>query len=562
MMPELLAAHAPADPVCFGGPGARNAGQLLAFARRIAAALPAQGDAGRVVVACRDRYYFMASLLAALERGLQVTLPVNVQPETVRSLGSAPDVVALLHDQPGQAGLEVAGLEQPEQQSGASFRLPERTHEPSIMLFTSGSSGVPEPHSKALAQLVREANAHVIEFALQGCRYIATVPAHHIYGLLFSVLAPLLGGGSVLRQTPLFPRELCAAAARYDAQIVVSVPPQLFALAQDKDAPLPRLARVFSSAGPLAPEVHAALAARGLLVTEILGSTETGGIAFREQPQGVWRPLRQVQVSIDASDTLCVDSPWLAADAPRPLRTADRAELAGEGFRHLGRADAVVKVGGRRIDLGDLESCLRAQPGVREARVLAVQGSGARGTALWAAIEGDPQQLRVADLRAALAARFDPVTLPRRYRIVDRLPRAESGKLTRSALLALFDVWEFSFEAQPDGAVRVPVPHETGFVRGHFEGDPILPGVVQLNNIALAETRRRYPELGSVERVTRVKFKRIVLPGEVLLLTIERKAPLQVQFAMRVGPEPACSGIFHFRAPAPGPAREGEQDEA
>jgi 4-coumarate--CoA ligase (photoactive yellow protein activation family) len=549
MMPELLGEHAPRDLVCFGRRGARDAGQLLAFAARIGAQLPEPQDAARVVVACRDRYYFMAAWLAALARGFEVWLPANGQPETVLELGRAERVAALLHDQLGQYGIDVSALEREDEQRAERLQLPAGDREPAIVLFTSGSTGTPQAHHKSLGQLLREAQAHVAEFGLRGRRCAASVPPHHIYGLLFSVCAPLLGGGSALRDTPLFPRELCAEMVRFGADVMISVPPQLFALAQDAELSLPRLHRVFSSAGPLATEVHAALNARGLPVVEILGSTETGGIAFREQPQAPWRPLREVRTSIDGDGVLCVDSPWLAAAAPRPLRTADRAERAGEGFRYLGRADAVAKIGGRRVDLGDVEACLREQPGVRDARVLAVESGGARGLALWAVVEGDAG-LAVDELRAALARRFEPVTLPKRYRVVAALPRSESGKVPRSALLALFDVWEFTFSPQPDGSVLVPVPRNTGFVRGHFDGDPILPGVVQLKHIALRETRRRFPELGPVERVTRVKFKRIVQPGEELTLTIERKGAQQVQFAMRVGSEPSCSGIFHFREAA------------
>jgi 4-coumarate--CoA ligase (photoactive yellow protein activation family) len=546
MMPDLLGEHAAADPVCFGRLGPRNAGQLLAFAERIAAQLPPRTEQAQVVIACRDRYCFMASLLAALQAGFDVSLPVNGQPEMVRSLGRAQHVVALLHDQAGHEGLDVSALERPQEHSAARFQLACRASEPSLTLFTSGSTGVPEGHQKSLGQLVREAHAHVGEFGLRGRRCAASVPPHHIYGLLFSVFVPLLGGGSVLRNTPLFPRDLCAEMAQHAADIMISVPPQLFALAQDATLALPQIARVFSSAGPLAAEVYASLTERGLLVTEILGSTETGGIAFRERSEAPWRPLRQVRTSIDADSVLWVDSPWLASRVERPLRTADRAEQVGEGFRYLGRADAVTKIGGRRVDLGDVETCLRAQPGVRDARVLAVESGGARGLALWAVVEADAE-VQPEALRTVLAARFEPVTLPKRYRVVKALPRNESGKVPRSALLALFDVWEFTFESLSDGAVLVPVPRSSGFVRGHFEGDPILPGVVQLKHIALRETRRRFPELGAVERVTRVKFKRIVQPGEELILTLKRKGTHQVQFAMRVGAEPSCSGIFHFR---------------
>lgn len=546
MSARLLAHHRDDALVCFGVAGARTAAQLVRLALQVGEALPRVHEGQSVLLACRDRYFFIAGLLGALHAGFDVQLPPNGQAQTVQALSRANGVAALLHDVTGGDGIDIASLEQRAAAPRAQL-LSAQLAERELVLFTSGSTGQPTAHRKLFGQLLAEANAHCIAFDLRGRRVVAGVPPHHIYGLLFSVLAPLLAGGSVLRNTPLFPRELCGELRVHDADVLVSVPPQLVALSEDHELPTPTLHQLFCSAGPLPLMANLGLVERGLTVTEVLGSTETGGVAYRQRPNASWQPLPGVAVSIASDDVLCVDAPWLSASQARPLRTADRAQATELGFRYLGRADAVTKIAGRRVDLGDVEACLRAIEGVRDARVLAVDGGGVRGLTLWAVVES-AQDIPVASLRAALG-RFDPVTHPKRFRCVRALPRTDSGKVTRSSLLALFDTFALDFESQPDGSVRVLVPRNTGFVRGHFEGDPILPGVVQLKNIALTELRRRFPELGAVARVTRVKFKRIVLPGETLTLTLSRKGPLQVQFAMQVGPEAACSGIFHFRDP-------------
>jgi acyl-coenzyme A synthetase/AMP-(fatty) acid ligase len=46
--------------------------------------------------------------------------------------------------------------------------------------------------------------------------------------------------------------------------------------------------------------------------------------------------------------------------------------------------------------------------------------------------------LSVEALRRSLAQRFEPVTWPRRYRLVSELPRSETGKVRRADLLRLF----------------------------------------------------------------------------------------------------------------------------
>lgn len=541
-MRGLLDRHQAEDLICFGAPGPRSAGQLSAFVETIAARLP-QGARGKVVLACRDRYYFIAGLLAALRAGLPVMLPPNGQPETVRALLRDLELAAFLRDDEGE-GIDLRSLEQPERSTTGLAAPDFDADRAPLLLYTSGSTGTPQAHIKSVGQLLREAQTHVRDFALGGRRVVAGVPAQHIYGLLFSVLVPLTGGGSVLRQTPLFPGELCAELRRHAADVLVTVPPQLVALAEDLSVQLPSFWRVFCSAGPLPTEANAALHGRGAVVTEILGSTETGGIAFRERPEGPYRTLSGVEVSVDENAILFVDSPWLGDQEARPYRTADRAALCPEGFRHLGRADAVTKIAGRRVDLGDVESVLGRVPGVRGACVLAVDAGGVRGLTLWAIVEADG--VSVETLREALKSRFDPVTLPKRYRVVAKLPRSEQGKLRRSELLSLFDSWELAFESLSDGSVRVVVPRDLGFLRGHFEGDPILPAVVQLRHIALAQTRQRFPELGPLQRVSEVRVGRGVRAGEVMRLTLTRASARDVAFSLSVGEEPSCSGLFHF----------------
>lgn len=548
-MSALLARHAPDDEVCFGEGGARTAAQLAAYARTIVRALPQAEPGSRVVLACSDRYRFSASLAAIWSRGFVAELPSNGQPATVHALLRGGGAAALLHDRDEPLGLDVRLLEPLEGRAELPIEIALGPNSTALIAYTSGSTGAPTPHEKSLGQLLREPEAHIGGFDLARRRVVAAVPPYHIYGLLFGVLVPLLGGGSTSRSAPLLPGELLRAICDARAEVLVAVPPHLRALAESQPSTLPRLHRVFSSAAPLPAEVSEALAARGMVVTEILGSTETGGIAYRDDAEAPWHPLPSVRVSVSEDARLTVDSPWLAPNGERPFRTADRVVRLGTGFRHLGRTDAVVKLAGRRVDLGDVEARLKAQPGVRNARVLAVPSGGVRGLQLYAVVEAD--DLDPSALRAALSAELDPVAVPRRLRVVACLPESDAGKVTRGALLALFDTWSFPRERLDDGRVRILVPENAGFFRGHFDGQPVLPGVVQLSHFALKEARERYPELGSLVRLTRIKFKRLIAPREQLVLTLERKSAGVVQFALEAEGAPAAAGLLHFGALPP-----------
>jgi 3-hydroxymyristoyl/3-hydroxydecanoyl-(acyl carrier protein) dehydratase len=335
---------------------------------------------------------------------------------------------------------------------------------------------------------------------------------------------------------------------------LISVPPHLRALAAyvapEQRRLLAGLERVFSSAAPLPEATDAALSAHGLRATQVLGSTETGGIASRQSCAEPWRPLPGVAVEVDGEGCLVVHSAWAAPQPDQPVRTSYRVELRGPdgAFAHLGRVDSVVKVAGRRVDLRELELRLLAVPGVSDARVIEAGAPSLRGAELWAVVECHPQaQLSPAQLKQHLSRHLDPVVMPRRFRLVPELPRGGSGKVTRAALLALFEIWQLATEELAGGRLRVPIPAELGYFRGHFEGQPILAGVVQLQQIALRQARRRWPELGAVARITRLKFKRLVRPGEELFLRLERKSELHVQFELDAADGPVSSGVLHFR---------------
>lgn len=459
---SLLARHAQADVVAVGDAGPVSAAELGARAGAIAAALRDLGP-GPVVLLAEDRARFAAGLLGAWAAGRVVQLPPSTAPAAVEAL--ARRAAALLHDQPrpapdgvrvvdlssgGAVGdswgrpsassvLDVAGRLDGLGPTGESppRRLLPTPDDAALVLHTSGSSGEPLAVRKGAAQLLAEAGALVEAFALGGARVAPTVPAHHIYGLLWGVLVPLRSGGAFLRETPLHAETVAAALRRHALDVLVSAPAHLRGLLALEPGALPHLRRAISSGAPLPPATAAALSdAQGLVVTEVLGSTETGGIAWRDAPgaDDGWTPLPGVRLDVDEG-RLTVDAPWLDPGGPRPHRLADRGErLEGGRVRHLGRDDGVVKVAGKRVALLEVERALLALPGVSDAAVLALPGDEARGVELAALVVAPGRD--AAWLRAGLAAWLDPAAIPRRLVLLDALPRAATGKLPRAAALA------------------------------------------------------------------------------------------------------------------------------
>ncbi|UJR82615.1 hypothetical protein [Sandaracinus amylolyticus] len=80
-------------------------------------------------------------------------------------------------------------------------------------------------------------------------------------------------------------------------------------------------------------------------------------------------------------------------------------------------------------------------------------------------------------------------------------------------------------ERTPERAVlRATVPVDLRFFEGHFEGNPMLPGVAQLVALAHRRAREVFGALGREKRIVRVKFEAVIHPGDELDVTLERSA--------------------------------------
>ena len=488
---HLLGRHAPESLVAVGEGGDRTAADLLRDAHAIARTLPEPFAGSEVLVVCGDRYAFTASVVAAWSRGHGVALPPNLLERTADELSALPNVCDVLHDGDAPRGTCVVPLlaaerETPSDRPALPPIHPDRAL---VTLFTSGTSGTPRACTKTAAQLLGEAEmlgrGHGPVAKVR--RVLATVPPIHIYGLLFGVAVPLMHGAAFVRETPLHTPTVAAALGRTSADALVSVPAHLRGLELLAPGDLPRPLRVFSSGAALPENVAAMLFARfALSVTEVLGSSETGGIASRDRADAPWTPLPGVAVSAAPDGQMLLDSPFAPRDAERPWPCADRIATHPDGtFRHLGRRDNVVKVASKRVDLDEMQRTLLRLPGVSDAAVFAEDVDGARGVQVAAAVVAPTWSARA--LREALAAQFDAVVLPRPIVCVDRLPREASGKLRRDRLRELLQGAARAprtdapraFDAKPivgrPRAFDVHVPVESRVLRGPLRGPPDPP---------------------------------------------------------------------------------------
>jgi acyl-coenzyme A synthetase/AMP-(fatty) acid ligase len=109
-------------------------------------------------------------------------------------------------------------------------------------------------------------------------------------------------------------------------------------------------------------------------------------------------------------------------------------------FTYAGRADDMLKVSGKWLAPGEVESCLLEHPGVAEVAVVGVSGEAGltvpRACVVRRHSEIAPDTL-AEELRAWVRERLEPYKYPREVVFLDTLPRTHLGKVDRTALRQL-----------------------------------------------------------------------------------------------------------------------------
>ena len=420
----------PANAPVFRLPGRSvTAGGFAADALRLAGMLP---ESRFAINLCAGRYAFAVGFAACLLRGQTNLLVSDRSPDGLRAMaGRFPGAYVLTDSGDALAGGVVVP---PPGEDVAS--IPDLAADlVAAIVFTSGSTGSPAGHSKTWRALVERSRDAAIAFGLSAAEpvsLVGTVPPQHMYGFEATVLLPLHAPACSWCGPAFYPADILAAFAEAAApRVLVTTPMQLRALLGTVS--MARVARVISATAPL----DTAMAAKaeqqwGTVVSEIFGATEVGSIASRRTTEGdLWTPYRQVMLQAGA-DAITVCAPGVTCTT-----LDDALELLPDGrFRMLGRRSDVVKLGGRRASLANLNRALAAVDGVVDGVFLPPAPGEHHAGARMIAVVVAPGQTNDTIL-AGLRGRIDPAFLPRRIVQVDRLPRNELGKLPLGALQAL-----------------------------------------------------------------------------------------------------------------------------
>jgi acyl-CoA synthetase (AMP-forming)/AMP-acid ligase II len=366
-----------------------------------------------------------------------------------------------------QVGLSPISLDQP----GASGppRAAPFMSLPGLVMFTSGSTGLPRPVYRTASQVIRSGAAIATAFPFQPPGgVIGTLPLDRSFGLHHCVLAPALGGRPLALLERFHHAAVLDLFASEDYSYWAGTPVMADALARcacREPHPAPPICVI---SGRLSAPVRQGFRARfGVPLRQVYGTTETGSLTLDMAPMGEVRsdtagqPLPDVMVRIGESPAaprppgesgrIWVRTPRLMAGYGFPPGL-EEPETTNDGWwatPDMGQWDATgsLKVEGR------LDDCLRTAAGhlVSPAAVAdALEGvTGVTDVAVVPIGEPHRPELGVlvetrspvgaATLRHHLARSLPPWAQPRVVEVMSALPRLESGRTDRLACIAILE---------------------------------------------------------------------------------------------------------------------------
>lgn len=523
-----------------------RATSVAAFMTDVEATAAKLKPAQWVMNVCGDRYRFAVGLAAALLRGQVTLLPPSIAPELLKSLRADYAQCAALVDRADDAhGLDDivevvdAGGQDPGQDGLVAVpRVP--ADRVAVIAFTSGSTGRPLPQAKTWGSLVQGAREEALGLGLPldaPVVLVGTVPAQHMYGLESSVVLALCNGWAFHRGRPLFPADVAQALAQVPVpaqRVLVTTPVHLRALLREGMA-LPALRMVVCATAPLAPELASeAERAFSTELREIYGFTEAGMVATRRSARtDIWDTLPGVVVTRDEARGV-----FSGGHVRVPVAPTDVLEVIDSTrFRLQGRDADLVNVAGKRSSLAYLNHQLLSVPGVDDGVFFLPDDGGAgvtRPAAFFVSATLTPQLLQ-----QALRARIDPVFLPRPLFRVPALPRSATSKIPRAALLDLLARCRGG-DAPADEHIVALAAIDSAVARGHFPGNPVIPGAMLIDHVIRAAEARVGAAMNGWQ-VKSAKFPAPARPGERLRIRFDGDAN-RLQFECRVDDRVVATG--------------------
>ncbi len=399
---------------------------------------------------CEDYWYFLCTFVAILQCQKTVYLTQNIAENFLADVKTSQ--IKLLTDQKVPDSDFIPDLiEKTDIPDEKYFRnCPEIDAElTKIFLYTSGSTGKPKAVPQRLKEF-EEDNAFIISKwgkEITSRKLITTVSQHHIYGFLFGISLPFSLGTPFRRHRIEFPEEF--EKMTDESYIIIATPAFLKRTCEVEEKLSMKNVWIFTSGGAVSPELAVQCSKLfDFYPLEVYGSTETSGIAYRQQNKDglLWNPFDNAKLWLGDDGCLRIISPYIKN--PEGFATSDLVEFQKDGrFLLKGRSDSIVKIEEKRISLIEIEDRLLQSGYVSDVNVVAMQNDVRQYLAA-AVVLNENGKEKFKDCEKFLINRFfhdylikyfENVVIPKKWRFVEKIPVDVQGKKHKLEIMAMFE---------------------------------------------------------------------------------------------------------------------------
>lgn len=470
-------------------------------------------------------YLFYVCFMAALQTGKDIILPALFTEQNAKPLLDTTNI--LITDKFDSFGeFNIVNLDCGNNPNWNFNDVNERF----LYFFTSGSTGTPKRIKKQFKMLASEVSFHgknqkyLID---QNPVMISSVSPHHMYGLLWRFFFPLANGIVSDLDIVFTPEELQQKQSAYEKLLFATTPSFLDSITryQNQYTFKNNCIGIYSSGSLLDTKTsNNAYQMFGVSPYEIFGSTETGGVASRQQINGQqWTIFEPVNVTLTENSELLIESDFSCSN---PYLMSDIVEKTGDNtFLLKGRGDRMVKIAEERVSLPEMEEKLCEYKYIEKSYVTPLTTKDR--TVICAAITltdsgkeyiiENGRHKFVTELKQHLLNYFPNVVLPRKIRIVNTIPVNIQGKYIKSDITSMFEsnvaepIMQNITKTDSVFAADLTFLKDSAYFNGHFPNHPILPGVIQLHFV-MTFIKQYFNMSANDYHVLKLKFSNLILP--------------------------------------------------
>lgn len=345
--------------------------------------------------------------------------------------------------------------------------------EPALLVYTSGTTGLPKGALHTQAALVANCQISVHAHALQASDHVLTaLPLFHVGGLCIQTLPALYAGATVSLHSRFEAGAWLAAVQQQRPSLSLMVPATLRAVLDHADfsrTDVSSLRMLSAGSSTIPTALIAPWHARGVPVCQIYGATETGPVSIYQQAHeamdtpgsvgsagraGIGVKVRLVDEGADVAQG-SVGELWIKA--PNVMRQYWREELHSafdQGWFHtgdlahcnaqgiytvVGRSKDMIISGGENIYPAELENVLANCTHIADCAVIGQSDARWGEVAVAVIVRQSHATISEQDVMQLFNGQLAKFKHPRRVVFTTSLPKTATGKVNKPQLIAQLD---------------------------------------------------------------------------------------------------------------------------